>query len=57
MNTVTHPFTDEELIVIFEAANQSIGDANIFDTIAEKLDLSDKEMSRIADKLYEFMNT
>jgi|TARA_Y100000034_G_scaffold131097_1_gene191064 hypothetical protein len=51
-----HPFTDEELTVIFEAANLSIADAEIFDYIADKLDISDDEMKRISDKLYDFMN-
>ena len=51
-----HPFTYEELTIIFEAANLGISDAEIFDYIAENLDISDDEIKRISDKLYEFMN-
>ena len=53
---MNHPFTDEELTIIFEAANLGISDAEIFDYVAENLDISDDEMKRISDKLCEFMN-
>ena len=51
-----HPFTDEELIVILEAANLGIANGDIFHYIADKLDISDEEIKRIENKLNEFMN-
>lgn len=51
-----HPFTDEELLCIFEAARIGLADAETFETIAENMDLADEVMVPLRDKLHDYLN-
>ena len=48
-------FTDEELIIILEAARIAMADEDISAYIGEETDLSFDEMLRISDKVHRFM--
>ena len=48
-------FTDEEFVEIMELARIALADADIFDDMAEKLDLSDAYMIKLRDKIEKFM--
>jgi hypothetical protein len=50
-----HPLKDDELLIVFEAARIALADADVFDGIAESMDLSDKELRRVREKLSAFM--
>jgi len=52
-----HPFTDEELLIIFESTRVALADCEIEERIGEALDVSVDEMIRIADKVGDFMGT
>ena len=47
------PFTSEEMGTILELARVALGDAEVYDYFAEKLDLSDKEMKSLQKKIEE----
>ena len=49
-------FNDSELVALLEASRIALGDSEIFEMVAEDMDLSDKEMSVLRDKLHDFMN-
>ena len=51
-----HPFTDSELVELLEVSRYALADADIFDGMAEKLDLSDTEMLSLRDRLHDFLN-
>ena len=51
-----HPFTDEELGILLEAARVALGRYESFTRIANELDLSDDELKRVADKLETYAN-
>ena len=51
-----HPFTDSDLITIFELARVALADADIYDDMCEELDISDKSMGKLADKLQSYMD-
>jgi hypothetical protein len=51
-----HPFAQGELITLLEAARMTLGDAELFDGIAESLDISDDELKRLQDKLNSHLN-
>ena len=53
---MNHPFNDTELLTIFELA-LSCTDAELFEYIQDKLDMSDEEMKELSDKLYTFMTS
>ena len=40
-----------DLLVVFEVARVALADADTFDEIAEKMDMSDKEMKRVQEDL------
>lgn len=44
-------FTEDDMVIVFEAARVVLADAEVFDKIAEELDLSDEEMIKIRDKI------
>jgi ATP phosphoribosyltransferase regulatory subunit HisZ len=44
-----------DVLVYLEVARVALGDADIFDGVAESLDLSDDEMLRLREQLTEFM--
>jgi hypothetical protein len=52
---IADTFNDDELITILEFARLAISDANFFDEIIEKTDISDEEMIRLREKLQSFM--
>jgi len=45
------PFTEEEELSVMEIARVALIDADLFDLMANKLDLSDKEMQKLRDKI------
>jgi len=49
-------FSASELTTLLEAARITLGDADLFDGIAESLDISDEELKRLQEKLINFMN-
>lgn len=49
-------FSREELITLLEAARITLGDADLFDGIAESLNISDEELKRLQEKLIDYMN-
>jgi hypothetical protein len=51
-----HPFTDEELVTLLEAARMTLGDADLFVGIAESLDIHDDELKALQEKLNNHMN-
>ena len=46
----------ETLKKLLEAARITLGDADLFDGIADSLDISDEELKRLQEKLINFMN-
>ena len=50
-----HPFSNYEMLVLFEVAQTALADADIFDDMAEKLDIADAEMVKIQEKLSTFL--
>ena len=52
---MTHPFNDEELLMIFEAARVTFTNYLMCDEVADILDLSDAAVYAMGDKLQEFM--
>lgn len=53
---ISHHFDPEEEIVIFEAARVALADAEMFDRLAEELDLTDDEMVELREKLQSVMD-
>ena len=51
-----HPFTDEELLMIFEALRVALCDEDIFDAVADAMDIQDDELYHLDVKLVDFMN-
>lgn len=54
--TPVKAFTRAELLTILEAARTALADADIFDGIAEQMDVSDSELSRLREKLTSYLN-
>ena len=50
------PWTDEEFITILEVARIGLADADIFDWMADMLDINDGDMVALRDKLDTVMN-
>ena len=48
-------FTEEQLLIIFEAARIALGDADIFDNLAEQMDISDDVMKKAHETLLEYL--
>lgn len=55
IETIKRHFTGEELITLLECARMGIADADNFDDLADRLDISDEEMTKLRDKLHTFM--
>lgn len=49
-------FSREELATLLEAARITLGDAALFNKIADSLDISDEELKSLLEKLINFMN-
>lgn len=50
------PFDYEELITLLEASRLALSDAEVFDHIAESLDLSDQYLLDLREKLGGYLN-
>ena len=50
-----HPFSSEELTVLFEVARNALADAGIFDEIADQMDMSDSSLCELRERLSNFM--
>ena len=46
----------EETIIVLEAARIALSDGDIFDRIAEEMDISDADLASVRDKLEKGMN-
>lgn len=57
--TETHklPFSDYEVLVIFEAARVALSDADTLSNIAESMDLNDKELEDVRGSLGEYLES
>ena len=53
--TMTHPFNDEELLIIFEAARLALTNSFMCDELADIMDLSDETVFALSDNLQKFM--
>lgn len=51
-----HPFDQTELITLLEAARITLADAELFDGIANSLDISDDELKALQEKLNSRLN-
>lgn len=51
-----HPFTQEELIALLEAARVALADANTYDYIALSFGISDDGLKSLQEKLNNHMN-
>ena len=52
----TLPFTEEEICELLSAADAALADADAFDMVAAKLDLSDDYMVELRDKLSVYLD-
>lgn len=50
-----HPFTDSELVTIFEAARISLANAELRDELAAEMDIADAELLSLYEKLENYM--
>jgi hypothetical protein len=51
-----NPLTNEELTIVLEAARVGLSDAESYEHIADKLDLSDKELKSLQGKIESVTN-
>ena len=50
------PFTHEEEVTILETARVALSDADIYEAIADKLDLADDELKALQEKIEKVTN-
>jgi len=50
------PFDSEELTVILEAARIGLGDAEVFDSLVDEMDMDDEYMQTILKKLQSYLD-
>jgi hypothetical protein len=50
-----HPFTNEELMTIFEMARISFADCDLREMMADRMDLADAEMTDLSEHLIGFL--
>lgn len=55
-NGTTKDFSNEEFLVICESARVALADAEVFDTIADQLDIADDELKRVVEKLQAYLD-
>jgi len=55
-NRMKHPFTDEELLMIFEAFRVALGDTVMFQDVADAMDIKSRVLHNLDKKVGEFMN-
>ena len=48
-------FTDEEMLTIMELARVALSDAEVYDYFSDKLDISDKDMKELQEKVIKYM--
>ena len=53
---MNHPFTDEELLTIMEAAKVALSDADTFREVVDEMDLSVKELAGLEVRLKEWLD-
>ena len=53
--SIASKFTEEELVVIFEASRLALADAETFDYLVDELDITDEDMSKLRSKLKDTM--
>ena len=51
------PFSDSELLVLLEAARVTLADADVFDQIAEDMDIADGPMRSLRDRLQAYLDS
>ncbi len=56
MSFLADHFSDDEQVTLLEAARVALADADIFDQLAEDLDLADDELVQLREKLNGVMN-
>ncbi|MDP8218655.1 MAG: hypothetical protein P9M03_08015 [Candidatus Theseobacter exili] len=56
IRTVGKNLADEDLLNVFEIAKFALVDGELFDYMADKLDISDKEMQELRDKVNIVLN-
>ena len=54
-NTVPYPFDKQEELTVYEAAIIAFADSEIFDMLADKMDMTDEDMVNLREKLTEYM--
>jgi hypothetical protein len=52
---INNYFGDEDLTVILEAARTALCDAEIFDELADRMDIDDSELKRVQENLERYM--
>jgi hypothetical protein len=55
-NDILSGFTGEETLTILEAARVAMTDADVFNMLADKMDIADDELARLREKLTERMS-
>lgn len=50
-------FTTEEQLIILEAARIALSDADIFDSLADQMDVADDVLKEIQEKLSSYMQS
>ena len=55
-NRMKHPFTDEELLMIFEALSIALGSDLVFKGVADAMDVRNTTLYNLDNKVCEFMN-
>ena len=51
------PFSDREVLAIFEAARIALSDVDTLASIAESMDVNDKELVDVRDSLEEYLES
>jgi hypothetical protein len=54
--SIANKFSEDELVIIFEAARAALADGDTFDRLAVDMDIADDEMVQVRDKLSVVMN-
>lgn len=56
MSNLASKFSEDEVLIIFEAARVALADGDIFDKISEEMDIHDDDMVAVRDKLGEVLS-
>ena len=55
MGEMANTFTETQMLTLWEIARVALADADLFDFMAERLDVSDSNMIRLRDQLEKVM--